>query len=93
MANEQKKQNNNQIEKTPDEQFQIRLNKLNELREEGKDPFVITKYDVSAHASEIKENFEAFEGHNVCIAGRLMQKRVMGKASFCNVKDKTGVMQ
>lgn len=93
MANEQKKQSNNQIEKTPDEQFQIRLNKLNELREEGKDPFVITKYDISAHASEIKENFEAFEGHNVSIAGRLMQKRVMGKASFCNVKDKTGGMQ
>lgn len=93
MANEQQKQNNNQVEKTPDEQFQIRLNKLDDLRKQGKDPFIITKYDVNAHAAEIKENFEEFEGKTVSIAGRLMQKRVMGKASFCNVKDKTGGMQ
>ena len=73
--------------------LQIRREKLQELRESGCDPYLITRFDQTAHAKEIRENYERFEGKTVSIAGRLMQKRVMGKASFCNVKDLSGAIQ
>ncbi len=73
--------------------LRVRREKLAELQAEGKDPFVITKYDQTHHTAEIKDNFEALEGQTVSIAGRLMSKRVMGKASFCNVQDLKGNIQ
>ena len=73
--------------------LQVRRDKLKELQDAGKDPFVITKFDVSHHSQEIKDNFEALEGQTVTIAGRVMSKRVMGKASFCNVQDLKGNIQ
>ena len=75
------------------ELLQIRRDKLAELQEAGKNPFVITKYDVTHHSLEIKENFESLEGKEVCIAGRMMSKRIMGKASFCNIQDLQGSIQ
>ncbi|MDR1765047.1 MAG: lysine--tRNA ligase [Lachnospiraceae bacterium] len=73
--------------------LKVRLEKLNELRERGADPFLITKYDVTAHSSDIKEDYAHFEGKDVSVAGRLMSKRIMGKASFCNVQDLKGSIQ
>ena len=70
-----------------------RRDKLKELQENGKDPFTITKYDVTHHSQEIKDQFDELEGQEVSIAGRLMSKRVMGKASFCNVQDLQGNIQ
>lgn len=75
------------------EQMQIRRAKLAELQENGADPFQITKYDVSSHSSDLKDHFEAYEGKTVSVAGRMMSKRVMGKASFCNVQDLKGTIQ
>ena len=72
---------------------QVRYDKFNELKAAGKNPFVITKYDVTAHAKEIIDNFDSMEGKIVTIAGRMMQKRVMGKASFMNILDKSGNIQ
>lgn len=69
------------------EQIKVRMDKLKMLQENGKDPFTITKYDVTNHTKDIKDNFEDMEGKSVTIAGRMMSKRVMGKASFCNVAD------
>ena len=63
----------------------VRRQKLDELRAEGHDPFLITKYDRTHHSNEIKDNYEALEGKAVSVAGRLMSKRIMGKASFCHV--------
>nr|WP_294492499.1 lysine--tRNA ligase [uncultured Mediterraneibacter sp.] len=71
----------------------VRREKLAELQQSGKDPFVITKYDQTHHSQEIKDNFEELEGKHVSIAGRMMSKRVMGKASFCNVQDLKGNIQ
>ena len=73
--------------------LQVRRDKLQELQEKGADPFAITKYDVTQHSMDIKENYDAFEGKEVSIAGRMMFKRVMGKASFCNVRDLKGDIQ
>ncbi len=73
--------------------LKVRREKLATLQENGKDPFLITKYDVTHHSAEIKEGFDALEGQNVSIAGRVMSKRVMGKASFCNVQDIQGNIQ
>ena len=73
--------------------LRIRREKLQELRDQGKDPYRITKFDQTAHAEEIRSRYAEFEGKTVRIAGRLMSKRVMGKASFCNVKDLTGGIQ
>ncbi len=75
------------------EVLKMRREKLAALVEAGNDPFVITKYDQTHHSSEIKENFEALEGQTVSIAGRMMSKRIMGKASFCNVQDLKGSIQ
>ena len=71
----------------------VRREKLAELQANGNDPFVITKYDVTHHSMEIKDNFEEMEGQFVSIAGRIMSKRVMGKASFCHVQDLEGSIQ
>lgn len=73
--------------------LQIRREKLAALQESGKDPFQITKFAVTHHSIDIKENFEKLENQHVAIAGRMMSKRVMGKASFCNVQDKPGNIQ
>lgn len=73
--------------------LKVRREKLAALQEAGRDPFQITKYEVTHHSTDIKENFEALQGKTVSIAGRLMSKRVMGKASFCNVQDKPGNIQ
>ena len=75
------------------EQNRIRREKLAQMREAGKDPFQIVKYDVTHHSDEIRANFDALENKDVCIAGRLMSKRIMGKASFCNIQDRNGLMQ
>lgn len=75
------------------ELLQIRYDKLKELREKNKDPFKITKADVTHHSKEIKDNFDQFDQNEVSIAGRIMSKRVMGKASFCDVQDKDGRIQ
>lgn len=84
---------NNAAQKDVNELRQIRFNKLKELQDAGNDPFVITKYDVSHHSTDIKENFDSLEGKTVTVAGRLMSKRVMGKASFCNIQDLKGSIQ
>ena len=81
MAEQQNKvqeQDVNQLRK-------VRREKLADLQSNGKNPFEITKFDVTCHAVDIKEHFEEMEGKQVTLAGRVMQKRVMGKASFCNV--------
>ena len=75
------------------EVLRVRREKLAQLVEDGKDPFQITKYDVTHHSAEIKDDFDAFEGKEVVVAGRMMSKRVMGKASFCNVQDLKGGIQ
>ena len=71
----------------------VRREKLANLQAEGKDPFQITKCEVTAHAADVKANFEEMEGKSVKLAGRIMQKRVMGKASFCNILDLSGNIQ
>ena len=73
--------------------LKVRREKLKELQDNGKDPFVITKYDVSHHSQEVKDNFETLEGQTVTLAGRVMSKRVMGKASFCHIQDLQGMIQ
>ena len=75
------------------EQHRIRLEKLQAMQEAGTDPFVLTKYDVTHHSAEVKENFDALAGKTVRVAGRMMSKRVMGKASFCNIQDLKGNIQ
>ena len=75
------------------ELLRVRREKLAQLQADGKDPFQITKYDVTHHSTEIKDSFDALEGKSVRIAGRIMAKRVMGKASFCNVQDLKGNIQ
>lgn len=84
---------NNQPEVDLGEQQRIRQEKLKALQDEGKDPFVITKYDQTHHSADVKANFEALEGKTVRVAGRMMSKRVMGKASFCNIQDLKGNIQ
>ena len=89
---EQNHQNKNE-EKDLNQLLKVRREKLKDLQDNGKDPFQITKFDVTAHSSEIKDNFEQMDGKEVTIAGRMMSKRVMGKASFCNVQDLKGNIQ
>ena len=84
---------NNAAQQDVNELRQIRFDKLKELQDAGNDPFIITKYDVSHHSTDIKENFDSLEGKTVTVAGRLMSKRVMGKASFCNIQDLKGNIQ
>lgn len=75
------------------ELLKIRREKLAALQEAGKNPFEITKYDVTHHSSDVKESFEELEGKSVSLAGRIMSKRVMGKASFCHIQDLKGTIQ
>lgn len=89
---------NNDIVNEPSEKelgrlLQVKMDKLKELKNNGKDPFFINKFDVTHHSIDIKENFEELEGKNVTVAGRIMSKRVMGKASFCNILDLKGNIQ
>ncbi len=86
-------QNNNALEQDINQLLKVRREKLQDLQENGKDPFQITKYDVTHHSQEIKDNYDELEGKTVSIAGRMMFKRVMGKASFCNVQDLQGNIQ
>ncbi|HCA33572.1 MAG TPA: lysine--tRNA ligase, partial [Lachnospiraceae bacterium] len=86
MANEKEGQNLNQI-------LQLRRQKLAELQEAGKDPFKITKFDQTHHSNDIAEHFDELEGKTVKVAGRIMSKRVMGKASFCHIQDRNGRIQ
>lgn len=86
-------QNNNAPEQDINQLLKVRREKLQDLQENGKDPFQITKYDVTHHSQEIKDNYDELEGKTVSIAGRMMFKRVMGKASFCNVQDLQGNIQ
>ena len=87
--------NNNSAAAVQDlnEILRVRREKLDELQFNGKDPFQITKYDVTHHSADIKDNFDELEGKSVSVAGRMMSKRVMGKASFCNVQDLKGGIQ
>lgn len=86
MAKQNQQQDVNQL-------LQIRRDKLRELQDNGNDPFQITKYDVTHHSMEIKDHYDQMEGQKVSIAGRMMFKRVMGKASFCNIQDLQGAIQ
>lgn len=88
-----KQQNNGGQEQDINALLKVRREKLQTLQENGKNPFEIMKYDVTHHSADVKENFEELEGKNVSIAGRIMSKRVMGKASFCNVQDLKGNIQ
>ena len=90
---EQKNNQNQQPELNLSQLLQIRHDKLKELQESGNDPFQVTKYEVDNHSANIKENFDALEGSDVSIAGRLMSKRGMGKVSFCDLQDKSGRIQ
>ena len=89
------KDQNNQLQQEQDlnQLLKIRREKLAALQQAGRDPFHITKYEVTHHSKEIKDHFDELEGAQVSIAGRLMAKRVMGKASFCNVQDLPGNIQ
>ncbi len=86
-------QKNNPQEQDINQLLKVRREKLAALCENGRNPFEIMKYDVSHHSMEIKENFETLKGQQVTVAGRIMSKRVMGKASFCNVQDLQGNIQ
>ena len=86
QKNQQKTQDLNQL-------LKVRYDKLADLQENNKNPFEITKYDVTHHSQEVKDNYDALEGKEVTIAGRMMFKRVMGKASFCNIQDLKGNIQ
>ena len=82
-----------QSEAQQNEILRLRREKLANLQSEGKDPFTITKYNVTHHSDEVKNSFEELEGKTVSVAGRMMSKRVMGKASFCHVQDLKGTIQ
>ncbi len=86
-------QDNNTKQQDINQLLKVRYEKLQELQEGGRDPFSITKYDVTHHSSEVIQNFETMENQEVALAGRMMFKRVMGKASFCNIQDLAGRIQ
>ncbi len=90
---EQQNQGRAQTQEDLNQLLKVRREKLAQLQEAGKDPFKITKYDVTVHSVDVKEDYARWEGKEVSIAGRMMSKRVMGKASFCNVQDLKGNIQ
>ena len=90
MAQQNKKP---QAEQDVNALLKVRHEKLANLQEAGKDPFQITKYDVTVHSQDIRDRYDELEGQEVSLAGRMMFKRVMGKASFCNIQDLKGKMQ
>ncbi len=93
MSDVQQNQAPEMTEAQLSELLQIRRDKLTALQEAGRDPFTITKYEVTHHGEEIKQNFDALENTEVSVAGRMMSKRVMGKASFCHIQDLSGTIQ
>ncbi len=93
MADETNRNVTEQPQQDMGELLRIRRDKLKALQDEGRDPFTITKFDVTHHTQDIKDNFDAMEGKPVSVAGRLMSKRGMGKVSFCDLQDKTGRIQ
>ena len=93
MAEQNNQQKKGGQQQDANQLIQVRYDKLHELQANGKNPFEITKYDVTYHSTDIKDNFESLEGQEVTVAGRMMFKRVMGKASFCNVQDLKGRIQ
>ena len=93
MAEQQNAKQQNAKEPDLNQLLKVRREKLAELQAAGKDPFQITKYDVTVHSEDVKVNYAEYEGKEVSIAGRMMSKRVMGKASFCNVQDLKGNIQ
>ena len=93
MAEQANQKKGQQPEQDLNQLLKVRREKLAELQANGKDPFVITKYDQTAHSADIRENYAELEGKEVSIAGRMMSKRVMGKASFCGIQDLKGNMQ
>lgn len=93
MSEQQKNSKKNEQEPDLNQLRKVRREKLADLQQNGKDPFVITKYNQTHHSQEIRDDYEALEGKTVSIAGRMMSKRVMGKASFCNVQDLKGNIQ
>ena len=88
MAEQQKK-----VQEDVNQLRKVRREKLADLQSNGKNPFEITRYDVTCHTADIKEHYDEMEGKQVSLAGRVMQKRVMGKASFCNILDQSGDIQ
>ena len=93
MAEQNNQQKKGGQQQDANQLIQVRYDKLHELQANGKNPFEITKYDVTHHSTDIKDNFESLEGQEVTVAGRMMFKRVMGKASFCNIQDLQGNIQ
>ena len=91
MSEENK--NNQQPEQDLSEILRVRREKLKALQDAGKNPFTETRFDVTHHAQEIKDNFDALEGQAVSVGGRLMSKRGMGKVSFCDLQDRSGRIQ
>lgn len=92
---EQQNQNQGQAQTQEDlnQLLKVRREKLAQLQEAGKDPFQITKYEVTVHSTDVKNDYALWEGKEVSLAGRMMSKRVMGKASFCNIQDLKGNIQ
>ena len=93
MADQNTNVTNNEQNQDLGELLRIRREKLKALQDEGRDPFAITRFDVTHHTQDIKDSFDAMEGQSVSVAGRLMSKRGMGKVSFCDLQDKTGRIQ
>ena len=93
MGEQQKQQKNQNQEPDLNQLLKVRREKLTELQTAGRDPFQITKYDVTVHSADVKECYAQWEGKKVSVAGRMMSKRVMGKASFCNIQDLKGNIQ
>ena len=93
MAEQSENKNRNKPQQDLNSLLQVRRDKLKELQESGNDPFRITKYDVTHHSTDVTEHFDTLEGQSVSVAGRIMSKRVMGKASFCHIQDLNGTIQ
>ena len=93
MAEQSENKNRSKPQQDLNSLLQVRRDKLKELQESGNDPFRITKYDVTHHSTDVTEHFDTLEGQSVSVAGRIMSKRVMGKASFCHIQDLNGTIQ
>ena len=85
--------NNEEVELDLNKLMQVRKEKLDDLQKEGKNPFEVTKYDIQHYSKQIKDNYEDYEQKDVSLAGRIIAKRIMGKASFCTIQDTQGKIQ
>ena len=85
--------NNEELELDVNKLMQVRKEKLDELQKAGKNPFEVTKYDIENYSKQIKDNYEEYEQKDVSVAGRIIAKRIMGKASFCTIQDCQGKIQ